>query len=75
LVPSGALFYPDIRRAEVALFKIDQRVQVIDQGSPHRNSIGKVIVVTPAQDRFFYWLRFDPNPTGGRFAEEQLQVA
>lgn len=59
----------------MALFKIDQRVQVVDQDSPHRNSVGKVIVITPELERFFYWLRFDPNPSGGRFAEEQLQAA
>lgn len=59
----------------MGLFKVDQRVQVIDRDSPHHDSVGKVIVVTPDQDRFFYWLRFDPNPTGGRFAEEQLQAA
>ena len=59
----------------MALFRIDQRVRVVDQDSQHRNSVGRVIVITPELDRFFYWLRFDPNPTGGRFAEEQLQVA
>ena len=59
----------------MALFKVDQRVQVIDQDSPHYDSVGRVIVITPDQDRFFYWLRFDSNVTGGRFGEEQLQAA
>jgi hypothetical protein len=59
----------------VALFKVDQRVLVIDQDSPHHAMFGKVVVVTPDQDKFVYWLRFDPNPMGGRFAEEQLQAA
>jgi hypothetical protein len=36
---------------------------------------GKVIVVTPDQDRFLYWLRFDPKPMGGPFGEDQLQAA
>jgi hypothetical protein len=58
----------------VALFKVDQRVQVVDMDSLHHESVGRVIVITPEQDRFFYWLRFDPNPTGGRFGEEQLQA-
>ncbi len=66
---------PDIRRAEVALFKVEQRVLVTDQDSPQHAMFGRVIVVTPDQDRFFYWLRFDPNLTGGRFGEEQLQAA
>jgi len=36
---------------------------------------GRVIVVTPDQDRFFYWLRLDTNPKSGLFTEEQLQAA
>jgi hypothetical protein len=59
----------------VARFKVDQRVQVVDKDSLHHDSVGRVIVITPEQDRFFYWIRFDPNPTGGRFNEEQLPAA
>ena len=58
----------------MARFKVDQKVQVVDKGSLHHDSVGRVIVITPEQDRFFYWLRFDPNPTGGLFNEEQLQA-
>ena len=75
LVPSGALFYPDIRRAEVALFKVDQRVLVNDHASPYHAMFGKVIVVTLGRNRFLYWLRLDADPTGGLFGEEQLQAA
>jgi hypothetical protein len=70
-----ALCDPDIRRANLALFKVDQRVLVIDHDSPHHAMFGKVIVVTPDQDRFLYWLRFDPKPMGGPFGEDQLQAA
>jgi hypothetical protein len=66
---------PDIRRAELPLFKVDQRVLVIDHASPHHAMFGKVIVVTLGQDRFLYWLRLDTNPKGGLFGEEQLQAA
>ncbi|HWR70788.1 MAG TPA: hypothetical protein VN415_06995 [Dehalococcoidia bacterium] len=59
----------------MALFKVDQRVLVIDQDSPHHAMFGRVIVVTPDQDRFFYWLRLDTNPKSGLFTEEQLQAA
>jgi hypothetical protein len=58
----------------VAKFSVSQMVKVIDQGSSHRDLIGAVIVITPENDGFFYWLRFDPNPDGGRFGEEQLQA-
>ena len=75
LMPAGILCDPDIRRAKVSLFKVDQRVQVVDRRSPHHDSIGKVIVVTLGQDRFLYWLRLDSNPKGGLFTEEQLQAA
>jgi hypothetical protein len=71
----GALCDPDIRRANLALFKVDQRVLVIDHASPHHAMFGKVIVVTLGQDRFLYWLRLDTNPKGGLFGEEQLQAA
>ncbi len=37
----------------MALFKVDQRVLVTDQDSPHHAMFGRVIVVTPDQDRFF----------------------
>lgn len=59
----------------MALFKVDQRVLVIDQDSPHHAMFGKVVVVTLGQNRFLYWLRLDTNPTGGLFGEEQLQAA
>jgi hypothetical protein len=59
---------------EVAKFSVSQLVKVVDQGSSHRDLIGSVIVITPENDGFFYWLRFDPNPDGGRFGEEQLQA-
>lgn len=58
----------------VARFEVSQKVQVVDKDSPDHDSVGRVIVVTPEQDGFFYWLRFDLNPTGGRFNEEQLQA-
>jgi hypothetical protein len=41
----------------------------------HHDSVGRVIVITPEQDRFFYWLKFDPNPTNGAFKEQQLEAA
>jgi len=73
----GALCDPDVRRANLGLFKVDQRVLVIDHASPHHAMFGKVIVVTVGvgQNRFLYWLRLDSNPKGGLFAEEQLQAA
>jgi hypothetical protein len=73
--PVGGITRPDVRRAELALFEVDQRVQVVDRHSPHHDSVGKVVVVTVGQNRFLYWLRFDSNPKGGLFAEEQLQAA
>ena len=57
----------------MAKFSVSQLVKVIDQGSVHHDLIGSVIVVTPVDDAFFYWLRFDPKPDGGRFREEQLE--
>jgi hypothetical protein len=65
---------PCLRRAEVARFALNQSVKVIDVNSVHHDSVGRVIVVTPRQDRFFYWLRFDLSPSGGRFGEEQIQA-
>jgi hypothetical protein len=62
-------------RVEVAKFNVAQRVKVVDTNNPHDDCVGTVIVVTPQQDGFSYWLRFDPNPQGGRFNEEQLQAA
>jgi len=59
----------------VARFSIAQMVKVIDQKSSHHDLVGSVIVVTSANGGFFYWLRFDPSPDGGRFGEEQLQAA
>lgn len=59
----------------MSLFKVDQRVLVIDRDSPHHAMFGKVIVVTPDRDRSFYWLRFDHNRAGALFGEEQLQAA
>lgn len=58
----------------MARFAVNQSVKVIDVNSVHRDSVGRVIVVTPRQDRFVYWLRFDLSPTGGRFDEEQIQA-
>ena len=58
----------------MARFSVSQLVKVVDQNSPHHDLIGSVIVVTPQNGGFFYWLRFDPNPAGGRFGEEQLQA-
>ncbi len=58
----------------MARFALNQSVKVIDVDSAHHDSIGRVIVVTPRQDTFFYWLRFDLSPSGGRFAEEQIQA-
>lgn len=58
----------------MAKFSISQLVKVVDQSSTHHDLIGSVIVVTPENSGFFYWLRFDPNPDGGRFGEEQLQA-
>ena len=58
----------------MAKFSVSQMVKVIDQGSSHRDLIGSVIVITPGNNGVFYWLRFDPNPDGGRFGEEQLQA-
>jgi len=54
----------------VAKFSVSQLVKVVDQSNMHRDLIGSVIVVTPENGGFFYWLRFDPNPDGGRFGEE-----
>jgi hypothetical protein len=59
---------------EVAKFTISQMVKVIDQHSPHHDLVGSVIVVTPGNGGFFYWLRFGSSPDGGRFGEEQLQA-
>ena len=58
----------------MAKFTVSQLVKVIDQSSVHHDLIGSVIVVTPQNGGFFYWLRFDPNPAGGRFGEDQLQA-
>lgn len=59
----------------MAKFNVAQRVKVVDMNSPLDDCVGTVIVVAPRQDGFSYWLRFDPNPQGGRFNEEQLQAA
>jgi hypothetical protein len=72
----GGLVYPAQATGgdEVAKFSISQMVKVIDQLSPHRDLVGSVIVVTPGNGGFFYWLRFGSSPDGGRFGEEQLQA-
>jgi hypothetical protein len=59
---------------EVAKFSISQMVKVIDQHSPHHDLVGSVIVVTPGNGGFFYWLRFGSSQDGGRFGEKQLQA-
>lgn len=58
----------------MAKFIVSQLVKVIDRSSPQHDLIGSVLVVWPENGRFSYWLRFDPNPAGGRFGEEQLQA-
>lgn len=59
----------------MAKFSIAQMVKVVDHQSPHHDLVGSVIVVTPRNGGFFYWLRFGSTPDGGRFGEEQLQAA
>lgn len=49
---------------EVAKSSVAQVVKVVDQNSPHHDRIGAVIVVAPGRSGSFYWLRFDPIPTG-----------
>jgi hypothetical protein len=56
----------------VAKFSVSQVVKVVDPSSRHHDLVGSVIVVTPENGSFFYWLRFEPNLDGGRFREEQL---
>ena len=48
----------------MAKSSVAQVVKVVDQNSPHHDRIGAVIVVAPGRSGSFYWLRFDPIPTG-----------
>ncbi len=59
----------------MAKFNVAQRVKVVDMNNPLVDCVGTVVVVSTRHDVISYWLRFDPNPQGGRFNEDQLQAA
>jgi hypothetical protein len=69
-----AVYGQGIGGGEVAKFIVSQLVKVVDQSNSHHDLVGSVILVAPEDEAFFYWLRFDPNPDGGRFGEEQLEA-
>lgn len=58
----------------MAKFSVSQLVKVIDLSSPQHELTGSVLVVWPENGRFSYWLRFELNPAGGPFGDEQLQA-
>ncbi len=61
-------------------FKVNQKVKVVDKGSPQLGRIGTISVATAQQDGVIYGLMFDLKenpklPAIGRFKEDQLEAA